>query len=86
MHYFWWRNRLLYLSRNKMGCQKIVLSEGIKCFKLAFLKSLQQLFTKADTKRAEKARRYRAGCLGILHYFLGRFGNCPKRLLRRKSL
>ncbi len=84
MHYFWWRNRLLYLSRNGKGCRKIVFSEGIKCFKLALLKSLQLFFTKADLKRTEKARRYRAGCLGILHYFLGRFGNCPSRLVRKK--
>lgn len=85
MHYFWWRNRLLYLARNGKGARKIVFSEGIKCFKLALLKSLQQLFSKADPKRAEKARRYRAGALGILHYFLGRFGNCPARFVRRKS-
>lgn len=89
MHYFWWRNRLLYLCRNQSGSEKrdtyrkIVLPEMVKCFKLALLKSIQQLCSRTNPERAAKARRYRAGCLGILHYFLGRFGNCPSRLLRK---
>ncbi len=89
MHYFWWRNRLLYLSRNRQGAEKRALYRTIvgpqiaKCFKLAILKTLQEsllfLCNKKDPKRSAKAKRYRAGCMGILHYFLGKFGNCPAR-------
>ncbi len=91
MHYFWWRNRLLYISRNLPGAekreiyQKILLPEMFKCLKLSFLKSFQNqllsLFGYSIRERSIKAQRYRAGCLGILHYFLGRFGNCPSRFL-----
>lgn len=93
MQYFWWRNRLLYISRNHSGAEKrrlywqILLPEIAKCFKLAFLKSAQEgllsLLGKVNRERSAKARRYRAGCLGILHYFLGRFGNCPKYFIKK---
>jgi len=93
MHYFWWRNRLLYIARNFSKTEKrklyrtILIPEMAKCFKLALLKSTQQglltLLGRGDGARREKARRYRAGCLGILHYFLGRFGNCPSHLFKK---
>ena len=90
-HYFWWRNRLLWIERN---CQKkerwqlyreVLLPEMVRCFKLALLKTLQHialrlLLQKSNPIRLEKLRRYRASCQGILHFFLGRFGNCPRSL------
>jgi GT2 family glycosyltransferase len=94
MQYFWWRNRLHYIARNctraekKELYRKILVPEILKFFKLALLKSAQQgllaLLGKSDAKRLAKARRYRAGCLGILHFFLGRFGNCPQFLLKKR--
>ena len=93
MHYFWWRNRLHYVARNctfaekKALYRKILAPEMLKCFKLALLKNLQSglltLVGRSDANRKAKARRYLAGSLGILHFFLGRFGNCPRSLLRK---
>jgi len=92
MHYFWWRNRLLWISRNCIPSEKrklyirIILPEIISNFKIAMLRSLQEIlfrpFNRFDQSRIEKVRRYRAGCRGILHYFLGRFGNCPPTYIR----
>lgn len=89
MHYFWWRNRLLYISRNFSGSDKraiyrrTLLPEIFKCFKLALLKSLQQFFFPSNPSRHSKVRRYRAGCIGILHFFLAKFGNCPPSVLKK---
>jgi GT2 family glycosyltransferase len=88
MHYFWWRNRLLWIERNCQRQEKwqiyfhTIIPEMFKNVKFAALKTVQNLALvlvgrRPDTARKEKARRYRAGCRGILHYFLGRFGNCP---------
>lgn len=93
LQYFWWRNRLLYISRNcsfqekKELYKRILFTEIVKFFKLAFLKTAQQVFLtligRIDETRRQKARRYRAGCLGILHYFFGRFDNAPKSVLKK---
>jgi GT2 family glycosyltransferase len=91
MHYFWWRNRLLWIARNCTPKEKrhlyarVIGPEIWKIFKLAFLKTVQAMLIPIDRERAQKARRYRAGCRGILHYFLGRFGNCPSCYVRRPS-
>ncbi len=88
--YFWWRNRLLWISSNCAAREKrrlyreVLLPEMAKSFKLAFLKTAQVFLLKLFRRpigdlRAVKARRYRAASCGILHYFLGRFGNCPAR-------
>jgi GT2 family glycosyltransferase len=88
MQYFWWRNRLLWIHRNCVPAEKrqlyirIILPEIAKNIKLTCLKSVQASLLRlfghsSDIIRIEKARRYRAGCRGIFHYFLGRFGNCP---------
>jgi len=95
MHYFWWRNRLLWIQRNCTPKKKqqlyirLILPEIARNIKLACLKTAQgallRLFGRPqDSIRTEKARRYRAGCRGIWHYFLGRFGNCPAAYLRRR--
>lgn len=89
LQYFWWRNRLLWIQRNCSKKEKrqlyfrLLMPEMFRCGKLALLKTLQLLFT-SDRSRKQKARRYRAGCRGIFHYFLGRFGDCPAVYKRAK--
>ena len=88
LQYFWWRNRLLWIARNCSWKEKrklyrhVILPEMVKWARHSLLKNLQILFS-SDSKRIEKARRYRAGLRGILDYFLGRFGNCPIAYTRR---
>ncbi|MBF8263541.1 MAG: Glycosyltransferase family 2 protein [Parachlamydiales bacterium] len=95
-HYFWWRNRLLWIERNCDQLEKrqiyrnTIIPEICKHAKLAVLKTLQILVLhllgqRPDEARLQKARRYRAGCRGILHYFLGRFGNCPTAYIKRRK-
>lgn len=94
MHYFWWRNRLFWISRNCTPLEKrkiyldVLIPEMRKIAKLAFLRSVQVIFAgmfhyRPDREREQKARRYRAGLRGILHYFLGKFGPCPKTYLKK---
>lgn len=89
MQYFWWRNRLLWINRNSTPKEKrrlyakVVGPEIFKVFKLALLKTGQMFLYRCigrtiEIERSQKARRYRASCRGILDYFLGRFGNCPR--------
>lgn len=87
MHYFWWRSRLLWIERNcpfqerKQLYAKIIFPELWKHTRHYALKSLQSLFTRKPEAK-QKALRYRAGLAGALHYLLGRFGNCPKWILK----
>ncbi len=94
MQYFWWRNRLLWIHRNCSPSEKkqiyirLILPEIAKNMKLAFLKTAQVALLRLigrsfNPERSGKARRYRAGCRGIWHYFMGRFGNCPSRLISK---
>lgn len=89
LQYFWWRNRLLWIQRNCSPKEKrslyirLLISEIAKTGRHALLKTLQLLFS-ANDARKRKARRYRAGCRGILHYFLGHFGDCPTVYKRAK--
>ena len=83
MHYFWWRSRLLWIERNctveekKALYRKIIFPEFWKSARHYILKSLQAFFSrKAESK--QKAMRLKAGCLGAMHYWMKRFGNCPK--------
>lgn len=97
MHYFWWRNRLLWIHRNCTPTEKrrlyirLIIPEMAKNFKLACLKTAQAVLfrligrTSDHQNRIEKARRYRAGCRGIWHYFLGHFGNCPSSYTARNQ-
>jgi GT2 family glycosyltransferase len=88
MHYFWWRSRLLWIERNcttkekKELYRKVIWPEVKKSFRHYLLKSLQVLFSK-DPAAKQKALRLRAGCLGVFHYWIGRFGNCPNWLSKR---
>jgi len=87
-HYFWWRSRLLWLERNlpanerKEVMARIVRHELAKALRHYLLKSSQQflsrlLFLPQDPEKRQKVRRLRAGLVGALHYYLGKFGNCP---------
>jgi GT2 family glycosyltransferase len=86
MQYFWWRSRLLFVSRNFSSAQKkelyktVLLSEIFRFFKFALLKAPGALLF--PSKR-QKWRRYLAGCAGIYHYAIGRFGNAPSWVLRK---
>ena len=93
MHYFWWRNRLLFIQNNCNPKEKrklyssVIIPEITKTIKLTFLKTAEIFFLKSlfrpNPAKEQKARRYRAGARGIFHYFLGRFGNGPNRLFKR---
>ena len=84
MHYFWWRSRLLWIERNlpfaerKLLYRKVIFPQLGKAFRHYLLRSIQGLFNK---KAKTQALRNRAGLLGALHYAIGRFGNCPKRVM-----
>ena len=93
MHYFWWRSRLLWISRNCTPKEKahlyksIVLPDLLKDLKHYLLKgpenALLNLLGKKDSERSQKVRRYKAGLTGALHYLLGRFGDCPKWITKK---
>ncbi len=86
MHYYWWRNRLLWIEKNLPWKEKkqlyfqVILKDIFKIYKHFALKSLQyfflKLFSPSQLNERKKAalKRYRAGCLGIRHYFLRKFG------------
>ena len=87
MHYFWWRSRLLWIERNcpfadrKRLYAEIIYPELWKHLRHFALKTLQRFLTRNSAAK-QKARRYQAGLVGAFHYLLGRFGNCPKWLLK----
>jgi hypothetical protein len=93
MQYFWWRSRLLWIARNCTPEEKnslykrVILPELFKFARHYVLKAAQgqllRLLGKYDAAHAQKVRRYRAGLAGALHYFLGRFGNCPGWVVRK---
>lgn len=87
MHYFWWRSRLLWLSRNctkeeqRTLYRRVLLPELWKSLRHYTLRGLQNLVTRSkDPKKLERVRRHKAACLGAFDYFRGRFGNCPSWL------
>jgi GT2 family glycosyltransferase len=88
MHYFWWRSRLLWIERNcpfherKHLYSKIIFPELWKHLRHFALRSTQSFFTR-NLASSQKALRYKAGLVGALHYLFGRFGNCPKWLLKK---
>ena len=88
MHYFWWRSRLLFLSRNctpqekKELYRKIILPELWKSFRHLALRSIQQIISPTPDRHT-KLRRYQAGCAGAIDYFRGKFGNCPSWLVKK---
>ena len=87
MHYFWWRSRLLWIERNcpfedrKKLYTKVIFPELWKHLRHFALKSLQRLFSRNPAAK-QKALRYQAGLAGAFHYLIGRFGNCPKWIVK----
>ncbi len=88
MHYFWWRSRLLWISLNctaqekRRLYRKVILPSLWKTTRHYLLRTAQNkiqklLFQKIDPKQREKELRNRAGLIGAIHYFFGKFGNCP---------
>ncbi len=95
MHYFWWRSRLLWISRNctsrekRALYQKVILPEIIKSCRHYCLKSIQlsilRLLKRPHLTQKEKLRRYKAGLTGIFDYFRKKFGNCPIPFVTQES-
>ncbi|HSX26713.1 MAG TPA: glycosyltransferase family 2 protein [Chlamydiales bacterium] len=91
MQYFWWRSRLLWLERNCSAeerrelYKKVIFPELFKTLRHYLLRSLQNFLTRTrDPVRLEKAKRYKAGCMGALDYYRRKFGNCPAWLVKKK--
>ncbi|MEN9344218.1 MAG: hypothetical protein RLZZ453_1005 [Chlamydiota bacterium] len=93
--YFWWRNRLLFISRNVGALPKmslwirVLLPEIFKLCKLFFLKRLQ-FYWYRSCKNEVKARKAEAfllktgaALLGVSDYFRGRLGPAPASVFRK---
>jgi hypothetical protein len=87
-HYFWWRSRLLWLERNLPFAERqellkrLVYPEIRKTLRHLFLKSIQQMFRPSDLVLRQKTKRLKAGLIGALDYYRGKFGNCPSWLVK----
>lgn len=85
--YFWWRSRLLWLSRNlayeerKQIYRKIIFPELLKTARHLVLKSVQRLFNPTSIPLKIKTKRLKASLFGAFDFFRGKFGNCPSWLL-----
>lgn len=88
-HYFWWRSRLLWLSRNlsfdqrKKIYRKVIFPELYKALRHYLLKNLEFFFTRKE-KAKKKANHAKAALLGAFHYLIQRFGNCPQKIIDGK--
>lgn len=84
--YFWWRNRLRWISKNLTRCEKIRVWRKILCkeifrtYKLYALHGIQWALyrkyqEKSDgyAKRRDRFLHYSAACRGIYHYLIGKF-------------
>lgn len=83
MHYFWWRSRLLWISRNCSTEQKWDLYRRIlipECWKMIRRALTKSLF---GTKKPDELKRNKAGLLGIYDYYRGNFGNSPESLRKK---
>lgn len=87
--YFWWRGRLLWISRQYTLAERcsiyttILLPAFLKLIKIRALKSLQLALLRTfsprqdHTQRIEKLRKNRAALAGIRDYYLKRFDQGP---------
>ncbi len=85
LHYYWWRNRLLFLKKNfpfnkrKALYRACIFSEILREFRHFLLKGLEAVFLKIlspqkfSEEKQQKLKRYKAGCKGIWDYFLKKF-------------
>ena len=95
MHYYWWRNRLLWIKRNQSNKERLDLYKNIlfkeifKVFRHYLLKSIQIkiesffLRKKISQDKINKHKRYKAGVRGILDFFFSRFGKGPEFLTKK---
>ena len=95
--YFWWRGRLLWISRHYTGSEKaslylrILLPAILKLYKITFLKSLQlsllRLFRPQTerTERTYKLQSTQAALAGVRDYFLKRFDQGPSWIYTSKK-
>ncbi len=88
--YFWWRGRLLWISRNCSKKEKrhlflrVILPEILHMLKLQLIKTPLLLFS-TKSKREEKRnylRKQRAALAGVKDYILGNFGKGPSWLYK----
>jgi len=87
MHYFWWRSRLLWIERNCSLEEKNKLYRKLivpEVWKMARHYLWKSLFGFGSSHR-KNLRRDRAGCMGVIDYFRGKFGNCPNWLSKNSS-
>ncbi len=89
--YFWWRNRLLWIERNRPLGEKIrlymlvLLPEISHILKLYLLKTAQfYLLKNKPAEKRQKLLQYRAALHGVKDYFLRRFGNGPAWIFKRQ--
>jgi GT2 family glycosyltransferase len=85
--YFWWRSRLLWVERNCSPEEKRNLYKKIivpQIWKMVRHYLLRFLFT-FGKQRKQKLKRNKAGCLGVIDYFRGYFGNCPASLQKKSD-
>lgn len=88
--YFWWRGRLLWISRNLSSLEKRqiyrrkIIKEIFKLVKLKALKTIELyllkylLRTPIKPRKVYKVLRYKAALEGIKDYFFKRFYEGPK--------
>ncbi|MCI5051515.1 MAG: glycosyltransferase family 2 protein [Simkaniaceae bacterium] len=92
--YFWWRSRLLWVSRNVPPKKRLSLylftlfPEMAKLARHYVLKSLQKLVymmlkKELGEQRRDKLKTYKAGLCGIAHFAKGRFGNAPSWIFEK---
>ena len=96
-HYYWWRNRLLWMEKHihkeqrKKLYKKVLFKEILRIFKLWQLRKLHYFFgfffssLKKQQKRKEIILSQKASLQGIRDYFLRKFGQGPKWLTKKHS-
>ena len=87
--YFWWRNRLLWISKNcskkeRKALMKRLFSTYLLLLKRWLIKSLQLPFAKKRAGRSLRYRCLRASLRGMHDFYFSRFGNGPKWLAKSK--
>lgn len=85
-HYFWWRNRLLFMQKHNLfskGARLFLFKELQKQFRHLFLHAFKSLFNKNRLKHTLNFKRNLASLQGGLDYFRMRFGNAPRWVFKK---
>jgi GT2 family glycosyltransferase len=94
-NYFWWRNRLFWIERNRPFGEivrlafSVLLPEIFHLLKLRFLKSIQlacfgfRLNSEERVQKKAKILQYRAALQGVKDYLLRKFGKGPTWIYQR---